>query len=230
MTHQAEVSELIISCHEKEPRIPVFVCTTAYPTIHCPLFIYEPRYRLMIRRCVEAGTRQFGIAACFTSEAGVRKYADFGTLLEIKDWVLMSDGCSILSTVGVRRFRTLSRGERDGYDTARVELLSDEPIPNSSLNSLRELHEKVRIKAVSWVKTFTQDFQEQVVSSFGTIPDVEGDWTALPDGPSWTWWLLAILPLGPQLQVIIDFLKVLLSHFEHFYGAEKLKKKKFKTR
>lgn len=203
MTHQAEVSELIVSCYEKEPRIPVFVCTTAYPTIHCPLFIYEPRYRLMIRRCVEAGTRQFGIAACFTSEAGVRRYADFGTILEIKDWVLMSDGCSILSTVGVRRFRTLSRSERDGYDTAKVELLADEPIPDSSLRGLRELHEKVRIKAVSWVKTFTQDFQEQVVSSFGTIPDVEGDWTSLPDGPSWTWWLLAILPLGPQLQVSI---------------------------
>lgn len=75
LTHQAEISELIVSCSDGEPRVPVFVCTTAYPSIHCPLFIYEPRYRLMVRRCVEAGTRQFGIAACFTTETGTRRLA-----------------------------------------------------------------------------------------------------------------------------------------------------------
>lgn len=36
---------------------------------------------------------------------------------------------------------------------------------------------------------------------FGEMPEVEDDWLRLPDGPSWSWWLLAILPLGPQLQV-----------------------------
>ncbi|KAK6627100.1 hypothetical protein RUM44_009577 [Polyplax serrata] len=203
ITHQAEISELAVSCNEKEPVVPVFVCTTAYPSIHCPLFIYEPRYRLMIRQCIEAGTRQFGIAACFTSENGTRRFADFGTILEIKDWVLMSNGCSILSTVGIRRFRTLSRGERDGYETARVKFLTDEPISETCLSNLKELHDKVREKAVSWVKTFNVDFKEQVISSFGTIPEVEDNWSSLPDGPSWTWWLLAILPLGPLLQVSI---------------------------
>ena len=33
------------------------------------------------------------------------------------------------------------------------------------------------------------------------MPETEEDWLRLADGPSWTWWLLAILPLGPQLQV-----------------------------
>lgn len=129
------------------------------------------------------------------------RFADFGTILEIKDWVLMSNGCSILSTVGIRRFRTLSRGERDGYETARVKFLTDEPISETCLSNLKELHDKVREKAVSWVKTFNVDFKEQVISSFGTIPEVEDNWSSLPDGPSWTWWLLAILPLGPLLQV-----------------------------
>lgn len=129
------------------------------------------------------------------------RYADFGTMLEIKDWVLMPDGCSILSTVGMKRFRTLSKGEKDGYDTATVEFLTDEPIAESSLPILKALHDKVRKKAASWMETFTHEFKEQIVSSFGTIPEVEEDWTTLPDGPSWTWWLLAILPLGQQLQV-----------------------------
>lgn len=120
----------------------------------------------------------------------------------------MSNGCSILSTVGVRRFRTLSRGERDGYDTAKVKFLSDEPTSDSCLPGLRNLHDKVREKVLSWVKSFNQDFKEQVVASFGTIPDVEENWRSLPDGPSWTWWVLAILPLGPLLQVRLHYLMI----------------------
>ena len=41
--------------------VPLFVCTMAYPTVPCPLHIFEPCYRLMIRRCIETGTRQFGM-------------------------------------------------------------------------------------------------------------------------------------------------------------------------
>lgn len=50
-------------------QIAVFICTTAFPYVACPLFVYEPRYRLMIRRCMESGVRQFGIAACLNKEA-----------------------------------------------------------------------------------------------------------------------------------------------------------------
>lgn len=41
--------------------IPIFVCTVAYPGMPCPLHVFEPRYRLMMRRCVETGTRKFGM-------------------------------------------------------------------------------------------------------------------------------------------------------------------------
>lgn len=33
----------------------------AYPGMPCPLHIFEPRYRLMMRRCIETGTRKFGM-------------------------------------------------------------------------------------------------------------------------------------------------------------------------
>lgn len=61
------------------------------------------------------------------------RFADYGTMLEIKDWVLLPDGCSILTTVGMRRFQVLSRGEKDGYDTAQVKFLADVPIHHQSL-------------------------------------------------------------------------------------------------
>lgn len=41
--------------------IPIFVCTVAYPGMPCPLHVFEPRYRLMMRRCVETGTKKFGM-------------------------------------------------------------------------------------------------------------------------------------------------------------------------
>lgn len=64
-------------------------------------------------------------------------------MLEIRDRVLLKDGCSILSTVGARRFRVLSGGERDGYDTAQVEFLRDTPITDDQLHTIAELHNKV---------------------------------------------------------------------------------------
>lgn len=39
------------------------------------------------------------------------RFASYGTILEIKDAVLMSDGRFILSTIGVRRFRVYHKGE-----------------------------------------------------------------------------------------------------------------------
>lgn len=64
-------------------------------------------------------------------------------MLEIRDRVLLKDGCSILSTLGRRRFRVLSGGERDGYDTAHVEFLRDTVVQGNQLLNLLELHDKV---------------------------------------------------------------------------------------
>ncbi|XP_014221209.1 LON peptidase N-terminal domain and RING finger protein 3 [Trichogramma pretiosum] len=188
-------------------QVAVFVCTTAFPCTACPLFVYEPRYRLMVRRCLESGVRQFGIAACLQQrpdgylDLGARRYAEFGTMLEIKDRVLLKDGCSILSTVGMKRFRVLRGGERDGYDTAEVEFISDVPISQEQMHSVTELHKRVRAKSSRWWATVPYCQRSEIRPVFGEFPDVEADWQRLPDGPSWTWWLLAILPLGPQLQI-----------------------------
>ncbi|XP_020278799.1 LON peptidase N-terminal domain and RING finger protein 1 isoform X2 [Pseudomyrmex gracilis] len=183
-------------------QIAVFICTTAFPCVACPLFVYEPRYRLMVRRCVESGVRQFGIAACLNKEAtGTKRYAEYGTILDIRDRVLLKDGCSILSTVGGRRFRVLSGGEKDGYDTAQVEFLRDTVVQEDQLLNLLELHDKVRAKGRRWWDTVPSSQKSEIQRVFGRMPDTEEDWTRLPDGPAWAWWLLAILPLGPQLQV-----------------------------
>lgn len=42
---------------EREARLstPIFVCTLAFPGMPTILHIFEPRYRLMVRRCLESG-------------------------------------------------------------------------------------------------------------------------------------------------------------------------------
>ncbi|XP_014471249.1 PREDICTED: LON peptidase N-terminal domain and RING finger protein 3 [Dinoponera quadriceps] len=200
VSHQLELVQGLGLLGNEE--IAIFICTTAFPCVACPLFVYEPRYRLMVRRCVESGVRQFGIAACLNKDAtGTKRYAEYGTILDIRDRVLLKDGCSILSTVGGKRFRVLSGGEKDGYDTAQVEFLRDTVVQETQLLNLLELHDKVRAKGRRWWDTVPSTQKSEIQRVFGRMPDTEEDWPRLPDGPSWAWWLLAILPLGPQLQV-----------------------------
>lgn len=75
----------------------------AFPTIPCPLHVFEPRYRLMIRRSMETGTKQFGM--CIADE--LKGFADHGCMLQVsvsmvRTIVLVSSSlCLMLSNDGV---------------------------------------------------------------------------------------------------------------------------------
>lgn len=60
---------------------------------------------------------------------------------------------------------------------------------------------KVWSKAQKWWTTVSINQQFEIQRVFGKMPIPEDNWYNLPDGPSWTWWILAILPLGSQLQI-----------------------------
>lgn len=91
---------------------------------------------------------------------------------------------------------------QDGYDTAEVQYIRDSIVPPEKLHDLVTLHHKVHSKAAKWVKSLTPHALAEVERFIGPMPRVEKNWTSLPDGPAWTWWLMPILPLSPQLQVI----------------------------
>ncbi|XP_058465411.1 uncharacterized protein LOC131438979 [Malaya genurostris] len=192
---------------DREPTVPVFICTTAFPSVPCPLFVYEPRYRLMVRRAIESGERQFGIA--LPQQSGRQRYVEYGTMLDIRDCVQLGDGCSILSTVGARRFRVVARHEKDGYDTANVEFIEDDKIDcegaskDGRVHLIRELHEKVLLKAIDWHQSLSENIKCEIFKSFGKMPDLEENWEDVVDGPAWAWWIIAILPLSQHLKVDI---------------------------
>ncbi|XP_058984467.1 LON peptidase N-terminal domain and RING finger protein 2-like, partial [Musca domestica] len=183
-----------------EPSVPIFICTTAFPSVPCPLFVYEPRYRLMVRRAVESGDKQFGIVQ---QHSGKARYHDYGCMLDIRDCVLLGDGCSILSTMGCKRFKILARNEKDGYETAKVEYIHDEAIPDEHLSYVKSMHNIVLNKAIAWYESLGQDLKHEILQSYGEMPVVEEDWSSREDGPAWAWWVIALLPLRPQLKVDI---------------------------
>lgn len=109
--------------------VPIFVCTLAFPGMPTNLHIFEPRYRLMIRRCLQSkGPSQFGmVMPSRRVDSRTPGLSEYGTMLEIKSCQLLLDGRSMLETVGRRRFRLLEAGSLDGYTTGRIEYIDDDP-------------------------------------------------------------------------------------------------------
>ncbi|XP_006980487.3 LON peptidase N-terminal domain and RING finger protein 2 [Peromyscus maniculatus bairdii] len=179
--------------------VPIFVCAMAFPTVPCPLHVFEPRYRLMIRRCMETGTKRFGM--CLSAEnAGISEY---GCMLEIKDVRTFPDGSSVVDAVGISRFKVLNHRHRDGYNTADIEYLEDEKVEGPEYEELAALHESVYQQSVSWFASLQDHMKKQILSHFGSMPDREPEPQSNSSGPAWSWWILAVLPLERKAQLAI---------------------------
>ncbi|KAJ8777762.1 hypothetical protein J1605_001221 [Eschrichtius robustus] len=147
--------------------VPIFVCTVAYPTVPCPLHVFEPRYRLMIRRSIQTGTKQFGMCVSDTQNG----FADYGCMLQIRNVHFLPDGRSVVDTVGGKRFRVLKRGMKDGYCTADIEYLEDVKVENEDeIENLRQLHNLVYSQACSWFQNLRDRFRSQILQHFGSMP------------------------------------------------------------
>ncbi|XP_050817509.1 LON peptidase N-terminal domain and RING finger protein 3-like isoform X3 [Gopherus flavomarginatus] len=190
--HEAEMAEL----SNLTRNIPIFVCTMSFPGISCPLHVFEPRYRLMMRRCQETGTKMFGMCMYETGKS----FADYGCMLEIQRIEFLADGRSLVDTKGRRRFRVLRRGHRDGYNTADIEYLEDEKVEGEELAELQHLHECTYQQAQKFCEHGDAALR-QILLHRGPLPEKEEDIQATKDGPAWCWWLISILPLDPSEQL-----------------------------
>ncbi|XP_028272302.1 LON peptidase N-terminal domain and RING finger protein 3-like [Parambassis ranga] len=191
--HHDEMAEL----SNLNKNVPIFVCTMAFPTVPCPLHIFEPCYRLMIRRCMETGTNCFGM--CLGDD--LKGFAHYGCLLEIRDVKFFSDGRSVVDTIGRRRFKVIQHRERDGYNTADIEYLEDIKVEGEAEQELQSLHDAVYDQALVWVNSLKPEQKERIEGHFGPMPEKDSEIQASPNGPSWCWWLLAVLPLEGRAQM-----------------------------
>ena len=199
-----------------ERNVPLFVCTLAYPSMPTFLYIFEPRYRLMIRRAIESGDRKFGMMmynrrAEVQGELGPTQFMRHGTLLHILSMEMMPDGRSLIETVGISRFKVKDYGMLDGYTVGNVERIDDvslaeeeqfeasetslpappanDPLAQLDRLSTRELLQ-VGITFITNMRAASAPWlHERVIAAYGTPPE---------DPALFPYWFASILPIADE--------------------------------
>jgi Lon protease-like protein/tetratricopeptide (TPR) repeat protein len=131
-------------------RLPLFVMSPILPGERMALNIFEPRYRLMIRRVMEGG-RRFGMATVSYDDS--QKLEDAACEVEILDCEPLADGRYYLEIVGRERFKPYDLQELDGYRVCSVDRIVDETLTPGSIEAgrLTSLAKEVESMADTWV-------------------------------------------------------------------------------
>ena len=121
--------------------LPLFpLSEVLFPGMMLPLHIFEPRYRLMIRRCVSE-QMPFGVVL-ITKGQEVGPGAEFfsvGTTARITRVQRADDGRLYIASVGEQRFRILQTLTDQPYLQGQVEVIPEQPGDGPRLDELTEL-------------------------------------------------------------------------------------------
>ncbi|EXJ92872.1 hypothetical protein A1O3_01426 [Capronia epimyces CBS 606.96] len=129
---------------DDENRLPLFPCTLAFPQMPTFLHIFEPRYRRMVRRVMDNGSRKFGMLMyrpqSYINPLGpdIPRFQPIGTVLYIERIETLPDGRSLIETRGLYKFQVLDTDVYDGYLIGRVERVDDIPIREEELREASE--------------------------------------------------------------------------------------------
>jgi len=100
--------------------IPLFpLQLVLFPGVALPLHIFEPRYRLMVKRCLELN-QPFGVI-----RSGNDGLSEIGTLAEIREATRYIDGRWDIVGLGTQRFRVTNFDRSAPYLQAEIELLDE---------------------------------------------------------------------------------------------------------
>ncbi|KAH6576072.1 hypothetical protein BASA62_001618 [Batrachochytrium salamandrivorans] len=160
-------------------KIPIFVCSLVFPGSSQGYHMFEPRYRVLIKRCLE-GNRRFGMVMPRPSCSGGSLCMDHGTLVYIKHFEPLLS-CDIVSTVegnlpryvvevtALHRFRILSMEKNSaGYMEGYVERVEDiEPEDECTNSSLHRPETTLPLCSLSQAP-LSRTFSQSHPSSQGT--------------------------------------------------------------
>ena len=107
--------------------------TVLFPGMRLPIHVFEERYRLMIRECIEEDA-PFGVLLIKSgSEAGPPAVPhDVGTTARILQVEYLEDGRMNIFTVGERRFRTIALNTTQPYLRGEVAYVDQRPPSDGS--------------------------------------------------------------------------------------------------
>ncbi|KAL1925782.1 uncharacterized protein VTP21DRAFT_665 [Calcarisporiella thermophila] len=167
-------------------QVPLLVYSVVFPGHACFIHIFEPRYRLMLRRCLAAK-----IGFGFILRDQDTGYVDYGTMLRIDNVQIFPDGRALLRATAEGRFRVVERAVTDGYDTATVVPVEDDPEftkPSANINEASEQVEKLLRFVRRYFQVIPASLAQRLELQYGPVP---------ADNPaSLSFWCGAIMPIS----------------------------------
>lgn len=154
------------------PIIPLFgLSCIVFPGSPLQLHVFEPRYRLMIRRCLR-GTKRFGVA----NVSGIMNGENIGTMCHIDQSFLFDDGRLLILTHGEKRFKIIpeSLHTQDEYYCAQISWMEDDPLDNSSLRQCHSISLFLQETISNFLDSYSISqprIREVVKNKFGIMPD-----------------------------------------------------------
>ncbi len=120
--------------------LPLFpLSEVLFPGMMLPLHIFEPRYRLMMRRCISEKI-PFGVVLISRGqEVGPgAEFFNVGTTARITRVQRAEDGRLYIASIGEQRFRILSTSDEQPYLQGQVEVIPEQPGEGDMLDGLTE--------------------------------------------------------------------------------------------
>jgi Lon protease-like protein len=116
-----------------------------FPSVFLPLHVFEPRYRVLVRHCMD-GDQEFGVVLIERgSEVGgddVR--TSVGTVARILEANELADGRWVLGTVGTRRIRVREWLADDPHPRAVVEDWADTEADSTTADAYQRVLGRLR--------------------------------------------------------------------------------------
>nr|XP_010936520.1 LON peptidase N-terminal domain and RING finger protein 1 [Elaeis guineensis]XP_029123690.1 LON peptidase N-terminal domain and RING finger protein 1 [Elaeis guineensis] len=177
--------------------LPLFVMDIVLPCQKLSLNIFEPRYRLMVRRVME-GNHRMGMVVVDPTTGSI---ADFACEVEILECEPLPDGRFYLEVEGRRRFHILRTWDQDGYRVAEVEWIQDILLPEGSQErvELQQMASGAASQARMWIRRAREARIGRRPRQMER-PEAE-DMPGLQDPEQFSFWLVNLLNLRPSARL-----------------------------
>lgn len=176
---------------QAEACLPLFLLNAVnFPKLQFPMQIFEPRYRLMLRRCLEGG-KIFGLVNC-KKEGSLWVPCEVGCALRITEIKTLADGRSHICTVGERRFRILDKWDQDSYMCGKVEWIDEDPVKPEEQEEFERLCKGIQSMISTMLpKASNLSGVSELLARAGDMPT---------DGVDLSFWLSGLLPLSSKVK------------------------------
>lgn len=136
--------------------LPLFpLPVVLFPGALLPLHIFEERYKLMIKHCMDSD-KLFGVTYLGEKESWPPQLNRIGSIAQIMVVVPLEEGRMNILTVGGKRYRPVRYIDKEPYLRAEVELFGDDP-EDSDASSLMQEVKQLYERAATAIKEVNEE-------------------------------------------------------------------------